>query len=277
MDPLPDWREEMKHVKYPANFAQAHDLSYDQYAVFRAIVDSSILLEVARLDLQGTVGMARAFANIPENVDVINCISVLISKNLLFKLPGDDAHIEIVNRNAYLADEIAAPKRGRPRKILTETGSEGVENNHNNNNTYIGGSSNRVSSDGGTGEEKEGKEEKGDKISFAKLKGIWNSYAPPQCPRVYKIDAGQRGVFAKARMQEFETTQDWVAIVKCIGDYPFLMGDNDRKWVADFDWLMKPMSIAKLLEGKYKGLGKNERKQHANGTKAVAAVENLYD
>ncbi len=32
---------------------------------------------------------------------------------------------------------------------------------------------------------------------------------------------------------------------------PFLCGENDRRWVADFDWIVKPGNAEKVLEGKY--------------------------
>jgi hypothetical protein len=32
---------------------------------------------------------------------------------------------------------------------------------------------------------------------------------------------------------------------------PFLRGDNDRGWRADFDFLLQPKSFAKLIEGAY--------------------------
>ena len=31
----------------------------------------------------------------------------------------------------------------------------------------------------------------------------------------------------------------------------FLKGDNDKAWTADFDWLLRPTNMSKVLEGKY--------------------------
>lgn len=31
----------------------------------------------------------------------------------------------------------------------------------------------------------------------------------------------------------------------------FLKGDNDKAWTADFDWLIRPTNMSKVLEGKY--------------------------
>ena len=34
---------------------------------------------------------------------------------------------------------------------------------------------------------------------------------------------------------------------------PFLLGDNDRSWTADFDWIFKPANYTKILEQRYNG------------------------
>lgn len=34
---------------------------------------------------------------------------------------------------------------------------------------------------------------------------------------------------------------------------PFLLGDNDRNWTADFDWIFKPANFTKILERRYNG------------------------
>ena len=36
----------------------------------------------------------------------------------------------------------------------------------------------------------------------------------------------------------------------------FLKGENDRAWTADFDWLIRPTNMSKVLEGKYDGSSK---------------------
>lgn len=39
--------------------------------------------------------------------------------------------------------------------------------------------------------------------------------------------------------------------INSIPEYPFLMGEGERGWKANFDWLLQPQSCAKLLEGGY--------------------------
>jgi len=62
---------------------------------------------------------------------------------------------------------------------------------------------------------------------------------------------GSRKTKIKARIKDFGLGE----ILRCfeiVKQTPFLMGVNDRKWVADFDWLIgNDTNMAKVLEGKY--------------------------
>lgn len=49
----------------------------------------------------------------------------------------------------------------------------------------------------------------------------------------------------------------------------FLIGKNDRKWMADFDWFIRPGTIARILEGKYDNKGQAD-------VKIVTPTKDLY-
>lgn len=52
--------------------------------------------------------------------------------------------------------------------------------------------------------------------------------------------------------QEFhENLDEWRAYCQAIRSKPFLIGDNNRHWRADFDWALKQKSALGVLEGKY--------------------------
>ncbi len=54
-----------------------------------------------------------------------------------------------------------------------------------------------------------------------------------------------------ARLNE-RSLDEWAAIFRRIADTPFLCGQNDRGWKADFDWIISnDDNAAKVLEGKY--------------------------
>ena len=43
----------------------------------------------------------------------------------------------------------------------------------------------------------------------------------------------------------------WIDIIQRIAESPFCNGENDRGWVADIDFFLKPDTHVKVLEGKY--------------------------
>ena len=55
----------------------------------------------------------------------------------------------------------------------------------------------------------------------------------------------------KARVKEYGVDKVLLAIEN-IKQSDFLKGDNERGWVVDFDWLLKPNNFIKVLENKYK-------------------------
>lgn len=44
---------------------------------------------------------------------------------------------------------------------------------------------------------------------------------------------------------------EWRSHCRAIVSRPFLCGENDRRWQADFDWALTPKGILRLQEGKY--------------------------
>ena len=55
----------------------------------------------------------------------------------------------------------------------------------------------------------------------------------------------------KARINSGYTQDDFITLFKKAQESDFLKGKNDRKWSADFDWLIKDANMAKVLDGKY--------------------------
>ena len=68
-------------------------------------------------------------------------------------------------------------------------------------------------------------------------------------PRIVSLN-GNRLKALKARCREY--TKDKVAeVVRKAAVEPFLNGAGDKGWVASLDWLLKPNSFCKVLEGYY--------------------------
>lgn len=47
--------------------------------------------------------------------------------------------------------------------------------------------------------------------------------------------------------------EHWQEALEVASSSPFLQGANDRGWKMNFDWFLKPDSVAKILEGNYSG------------------------
>jgi hypothetical protein len=86
-----------------------------------------------------------------------------------------------------------------------------------------------------------------------------------QCglPKIAKLTAKRRS-HLKARLSDFGL-DGWVRALASIPVSPFLSGKNDRGWRPDFDWLVNPTNLAKVIEGKYAGRAAPPVQQTAQG------------
>lgn len=75
----------------------------------------------------------------------------------------------------------------------------------------------------------------------------WNSVPVVKCARI----AGKRRTVLTARNRDPYFREHWRAAIAHVADCPFLCGENDRGWVADIDWFLRPDTMLKIMEGKY--------------------------
>lgn len=82
------------------------------------------------------------------------------------------------------------------------------------------------------------------------FKTLWNTRTSAPIPGCRDITTKRRR-HIKARLTERALT-DWEGIFARIQASAFCRGDNDRGWVASFDWVIGSPDVAvKVLEGKY--------------------------
>lgn len=62
---------------------------------------------------------------------------------------------------------------------------------------------------------------------------------------------GNRQKQLAARWKKYKTLDTFKELFEKAEASDFLKGENDRGWAADFDWLIKPSNMSKVLEGKY--------------------------
>jgi len=81
----------------------------------------------------------------------------------------------------------------------------------------------------------------------------WNSFCDkyPTLSKIKEISEKRRTKLKKRF--EKKSFQDFKAILKAIEEQPFLRGENQRKWVVSFDWLIEnDTNYLKVLEYRYK-------------------------
>jgi hypothetical protein len=76
----------------------------------------------------------------------------------------------------------------------------------------------------------------------------WNSH--PGLPAV-QSPSKLRIAKLRARRKDPYFVANWQAAIDRICQSGFCIGQNDRGWKADFDWFLKPDTVARVMEGKY--------------------------
>lgn len=83
-------------------------------------------------------------------------------------------------------------------------------------------------------------------------------------PTIKAIDGNRRKAVA-ARWRTYKSLDTFEELFRLAESSPFLKGENERNWSADFDWMMKPTNFTKILERKYE-------ERHTNEFKATNSV-----
>jgi hypothetical protein len=83
---------------------------------------------------------------------------------------------------------------------------------------------------------------------FPPVLAYWNSQA--SLPGVKSFSAGRKKHLA-ARMRDDFFAANWQLAIDLIVKSDFCTGKNDRGWVATFDWLLKPDTVTRIMEGRY--------------------------
>ena len=116
-------------------------------------------------------------------------------------------------------------------------------------------------------------------VDFSKLADYWNEkMAGKQIPPIRQVTK-KRKTAISARISEYGKEAIRKVIDKA-ADSKFLNGSNNRAWVADFDWVMRPNNFPKVLEGNYDNrqpssapAGRAERANDAAGIIAKLAAQ----
>jgi uncharacterized protein YdaU (DUF1376 family) len=79
---------------------------------------------------------------------------------------------------------------------------------------------------------------------------LWNAFADSHDLRRVRKLSETRSRKLRARLDE-HGIEGWIEALEHIAGSPFLLGQNDRGWQITFDFMLRPTSLLKLLEGNY--------------------------
>jgi hypothetical protein len=93
-------------------------------------------------------------------------------------------------------------------------------------------------------------------LEIKKFVEMWN--ALPSVPKIRRITKQRRHKFT-LRLKDDWWRWNWENALLRIKDIPGLCGKNDRGWRANVDWILKPDTVAKILEGQFNEWGQREK------------------
>lgn len=93
-----------------------------------------------------------------------------------------------------------------------------------------------------------------DPVPFSKIVELYHSICISY-PKLRAVE-GKREKQIAARWKKYKSLDAFRELFEKAEASEFLKGENDRAWTADFDWLLRPTSMSKVLEGKYDGSSK---------------------
>ena len=94
------------------------------------------------------------------------------------------------------------------------------------------------------------KKRRTDKVDHAAVIDSYNAICGGRLPKVTKLTDKCKRSIKNCLAQGF-TVNDLSRAFKAAANTPFLTGKNDRCWTANFDFIIKPDNIVKILEGAY--------------------------
>lgn len=90
-----------------------------------------------------------------------------------------------------------------------------------------------------------------DPVPYSKIVDLYHAICISY-PKLRAVE-GNREKQIAARWKKYKTLDAFRELFEKAEASDFLKGENDRAWTADFDWLIRPTNMSKVLEGKYDG------------------------
>lgn len=94
----------------------------------------------------------------------------------------------------------------------------------------------------------------------------WNGHSSLQ--KIKSLSPG-RVKALKSRRTDAYFCENWKEAISKVAESNFCNGENDRGWRADFDFFLRPDTVAKIMEGKYD----NRNSAKANGGRSESKFQ----
>jgi len=91
------------------------------------------------------------------------------------------------------------------------------------------------------------------KASLSDVVDLYHRILGDLLPNVKTLTASRRSQLS-ARQKDYPKAKDiawWEVFFESVLDRPFLLGHNQREWLADLDFLLSPKGFTGVIEGKY--------------------------
>lgn len=164
-----------------------------------------------------------------------------------------EKYMSIVERNKSNGSKGGRPKSENPKEPKEPDNDNEYDNDYVDDNVDDNDSHSKKKETSPKGESK--KDELSlfpeEKIDWVGLMDYFNSTFKGKLPAIKSVDAKRKKAI-KARVAQYNKQAIFDVFQKVL-DSPFLLGENDRNWRCDFDWIFKSGNFTKILEGNYNG------------------------
>ena len=164
-----------------------------------------------------------------------------------------EKYMSIVERNKSNGSKGGRPKSENPKEPKEPDNDNEYDNDYVDDNLDDNDSHSKKKETSPKGESK--KDELSlfpeEKIDWVGLMDYFNSTFKGKLPAIKSVDAKRKKAI-KARVAQYNKQAIFDVFQKVL-DSPFLLGENDRNWRCDFDWIFKSGNFTKILEGNYNG------------------------
>ena len=92
-------------------------------------------------------------------------------------------------------------------------------------------------------------------INYERVQKLFNEKCISLPPIAKMTDKRKQSIMARVREYGIESID---TVIDNASKSKFMAGDNQRNWVATFDWIIKPSNYIKVLEGNYLDKGGNQ-------------------